>query len=223
MFTEKMPTINTSAVTRPKWTNKLQEVLLLRDASGSMEGAKAAEAGQASVALMEELSNPCNKGGFKAAVIDFGTDARLVHDLSPATQLAGGVQPLVADGASTNMTAALQMALEMLQRCELGAELESRRLRPVVIVLTDGRHNAGGSPLAVGGQVKAIADVITVAFGEDADEGLLKSLATSIEHFCRCTDGKELRRFLAAVGATLTASRLAGKNATQALAAVAQQ
>lgn len=58
------------------------------------------------------------------------------------------------------------------------------------------------------------------AFGEDADEELLRSLASTAAHFFRCSSGRELRQFLAAVGATVTGTMAAGVNATEALSVI---
>jgi hypothetical protein len=65
-----------------------------------------------------------------------------------------------------------------------------------------------------------IADLVTVAFGDDADGRLLRSLATSAGHFYRCSSGRQLRAFLAAVGTTLTTAMSSGTGATQALTTI---
>jgi len=67
-----------------------------------------------------------------------------------------------------------------------------------------------------------VADLVTVAFGAEADERLLRDLATSSQHFYRCRKGRELRTFLAAVGATLSGTLTQGVNATQALGEIRQ-
>jgi uncharacterized protein YegL len=90
-------------------------------------------------------------------------------------------------------------------------------LRPVVLIFTDGCHNTGPGPKDVADRLKQKADFVTVAFGSDADEALLRSLASTPQHFYRCANGRELRQFLAAVGATMTATMAAKTNATQAL------
>ena len=62
----------------------------------------------------------------------------------------------------------------------------------------------------------------TVAYGGDADEDLLRRLASSPQHSFRCRDGKELRAFLATVGATLSASIPRGIDPKQALSEIKQ-
>jgi hypothetical protein len=91
------------------------------------------------------------------------------------------------------------------------------------MLYSDGGHNTGPHPRTIGAQLKAIADVVTIAFGSDADEALLLELATSPQHFYRCRSGKELRCFLAAVGATISGTLSAGVNATNALSQIRQQ
>jgi len=98
--------------------------------------------------------------------------------------------------------------------------LEVQHLRSVVILFTDGQHNTGPGPRAVAREVREKADLVTVAFGGDADEALLKELATSPQHFYRCKNGRELRAFLAAVGATMSQTLGARQNATQALSQI---
>ncbi|MCL4808609.1 MAG: hypothetical protein KJ062_12610, partial [Thermoanaerobaculia bacterium] len=70
--------------------------------------------------------------------------------------------------------------------------------------------------------LKAVADVVTVAFGSDADETFLREIASSPAHAYRCRDGRELRKFFAAVGATLTRSVAAGVPAAGPLGTIAR-
>ena len=62
--------------------------------------------------------------------------------------------------------------------------------------------------------------MVTVAFGSDADEAFLREIASSPAHAYRCRDGRELRKFFAAVGATLTHSIAAGVPAAGPLASI---
>jgi uncharacterized protein YegL len=227
MFTQNSgnPTIN-GGLRRPDWIcqNCHQHVFLTRDGSGSMAGQKGEEASRASSDLVAELASPSNKNGFYVTVIDFNTEAETVHAKSAANSLSGNVRPLGAWllSGGTNITAGLHMASEMIDSDAKGKEQGVRWLRPVVICFTDGQHNTGPSPETVATELKNKADLVMVAFGTDADEAELKRLATSPQHFYRCSNGVELRRFLAAVGATISASLAAGVNSTQALGKVKQ-
>ncbi|OQC41332.1 MAG: von Willebrand factor type A domain protein [Deltaproteobacteria bacterium ADurb.Bin058] len=206
---------------RPLWVSSKakQNVVLVRDASGSMYGAKADDASAASADLISELAKPCNKDAFSVALVDFAEET-VSSNLEKATALNGKVVPFTVGtlGSCTNITAGLDAALTILQLAPTEEGVVS--LRPVVIAFTDGQHNVGPQPQAVATRIKALADLVTVAFGEDADEVLMKSLATSPQHFYRCQSGIELRAFLAAVGATITGTLAAGANATDQLARI---
>ena len=212
---------------RPNWIcgNAKQREVFVRDRSGSMNGQKAKDASAASLDLVAELAESANKDGFYVAIVDFASNAKTVHELEKATFLNGNVTPLSVGlfGGSTNITSGLEDALSILENAEKHEYQEGVTfLRPVAIIFSDGCHNVGPDPHGVATRLKGLADLVTVAFGTDADEVLLRSLATSPQHFYRCTSGRELRSFLAAVGATMTATMAAGTNATRALTTIQQ-
>ncbi len=221
---ETRATTIVSGLRRPNWIcrNAKQRTVLVRDASGSMSGQKAKDASAASLDLVAELAEPSNKDGFEVAVVDFGSHAGTTHDNMRATALNGNVTPLTVGpfSGSTSITAGLEQAEALLENAEKQNQEGVTYLRPVVILFTDGCHNHGPAPDAIAARLKQRADLVTVAFGTDADENLLRSLATTPQHFYRCSTGRDLRSFLAAVGATMTATMAAGTNSTQALAAI---
>lgn len=196
-------------------SNTKQEVAIVIDASPSMDGHKAQQAQSSCEELVAELAQPINKNGFIVTVIHFNGRATVIHPWTPASELSGMIRPLDIDSA-TNMTDALKLA---------GAELASQRrdpavryLRPVVVVLSDGLPNAGGSPVSAANDLNRQADVVMVGFGDDADEALLKALATSPQHYYRVSNGAELRHFMAQVGDTLTIGMAQKRDATRPLA-----
>jgi len=211
---------------RPNWIcrNVRQNVVIIRDKSSSMSGKKTKDASNACLDLVAELAEPTNKDGFYVGVVDFASNSKVVHDLVKATTLHGVVDSLSLgiSGGSTNITAGLEDALSILEKAKKQNYENLTYLRPVGIIFTDGCHNKGPEPHKIANRLKSIADLVTVAFGSDADEGLMRSLATSPQHFYRCSTGRELRTFLAAVGATMTATLAVGKNATQALTTIQQ-
>jgi len=213
-------------VQRPEWicSDKKQNTVLVRDKSGSMFGEKADDASAASLDLVAELASPSNKDGFNVAVVDFAHRSKVVHSLEKATALNGNVKPLKVGffGGSTNITAGLEDALSILETAAEKGEKGIVYLRPVVILFSDGCHNEGPEPYAVANELKDRADLVACAFGNDADEELLRSLASTPQHFYRCSTGRELRAFLASVGATMTTTMAAGMNATQALTKIQQ-
>ena len=209
---------------RPPWIcrNVSQIVIFARDKSDSMQGEKADDASRASIDLVEELASPENKDGFLVAVVDFAEVSSIRHEIAKATALNGKIASLSEGGfgPATNITDALDAASSVLAKADQQTRDGLAFLRAVVILLTDGKHNRGPSPEVAANRLKAAADLVTVAFGYDADEAMLKRLATSPQHAYRCGNGKELRAFLAAVGSTLTGTMAARTNATQALTMV---
>jgi uncharacterized protein YegL len=222
----KPTTIIRSGLRRPNWLcrNVKQTVVLVRDSSSSMCGNKAREASAANSDLVSELAQPVNKDGFNVAMVDFSTKSEIVHKLQPATTLDGRVCQISAGrlGGNTSITAGLEDASAVLKKAEMETEEGIVQLRPVIILFSDGHHNCGPPPHGIADRLKGKADLVTVAFGGDADEGLLRDLASTPQHFYRCSSGRELRAFLAAVGATMTATMSAGTNATQALINIQQ-
>jgi len=210
-----------SGLTRPGWTKqqKVQIALLARDASSSMAGEKARDAEAASSGLVAALAAPENRDAFSVGVIDFASDVRIAAPITKARDLVNAMPALGASG-HTNITGALVEAKRLLgaNAAMAGGGLPS--VRPVVLLFSDGQHNVGDTPHAAAAALKAEADVVTVAFGSDADETLLIAIATSPNHFYRCRDGKELRKFFAAVGGTLSRSLANGVNAGAALATI---
>jgi len=209
---------------RPNWfvSKIIQLLILVRDVSSSMRGSKGKEAEVASEALVVEIASQQNNGMFMVSIVDFGDNARLIHDPTPANQLAGGIKPMKI-GGGTNITSGLEVALSILKSQENVVEPNVKRLKPVVITLSDGGHNIGPASelIALAESVKAIADHVTVGFGSDSDDKMLKTLATSPQHFYKIKEsGKELKVFLAAVGQTLTATMSQQMNATVALTQV---
>jgi uncharacterized protein YegL len=222
----KAMSVITRGVYRPKWVcgNAKQVAVVVGDDSGSMEGRKAEDASAAMQDFVGELAQPCNKDGFFAAVVHFSSDSEVVNDLEKVTSMIGKIKPLEARGGSTNITAGLNDALRILDQAEKQNQNQDGviYLRPVVLLFSDGEHNDGPPPQPVADQIKQKADLVTVAFGSDADEALLRSLASTPQHFYRCSSGRQLRQFLAAVGATMTATMAARTNATQALTTIRQ-
>ena len=80
-----------------------------------MSGEKARDASAASTDLVNELAQPVNRDGFEIAVIDFDDSANVVHDVSPATTLEGGVKSIKVAGG-TNITSGLKIAFDIINR-----------------------------------------------------------------------------------------------------------
>ncbi len=208
-----------TALKRPDWicSKVRQEVIVMRDASPSMnEKDKAKQAVAACNEMMDALAQPINKSGFYATVIDFNNTALPVHDWAPVSDLAGRIGPLEI-GNTTNITAALELGVRQLTAHKRDETFQW--LKPVGLLFSDGCHNADGTPPEeLADRFKELADLVTVAFGDDADEDLLRRLATSPQHFYRVTNGAELRNFMAKAGETLTIGMVQKKDSTIPLA-----
>ncbi len=198
-----------------------QRVVIVLDGSGSMnENNKARDASAATAGLCQELALPVNKDAFEVAVIRFSNSAKVIHPFEPASSLTGHLQPLKVgflDGA-TNLTAGLELAHKLLEPAAVAPSAAAiRHIKPLVVVMSDGMHNRGSGPIPAANRLKELADVLAVAFGDDADEEMLQAIATE-QLSVRCRTGAELRGYFAEIGRTLTVTRAAGINATVALA-----
>lgn len=194
---------------RPRWTARRQLAIILRDCSGSMNGQKARDAQAACEELVKALAGPRNKGAFDVAIIDFSDDAKVVCSPTPADTIR--IPGLNVD-SMTDITKAAQAAEKVI----LGVSED--QARPVVVLLSDGAHNGSGDPVATAENVKLHADIVSVAFGDDADEQMLTKIASSPQHFYRCQSGQELRSFFNEVGTTMSVAMHSRNNATSALA-----
>ncbi len=210
-----------SGLRRPPWIgrNCRQLAIFDRDCSPSMSGQKAKDASQACFELVRTLALPENKDGFVVSVVDFSGNAKIKHSSVPAAELAQNLKPISIPlfGGGTNITAGLEQAEALCRNTPADAQDGTRWLRPVVVLFSDGCHNTGPGPKSAAASLRKSADVVAVAYGDDADVELLRGLATSPQHFYKCKDGSDLRQFFAAVGSTMTASLAAGVNATEAL------
>lgn len=211
-----------SSVRRPGFltSRSAQFVVLARDGSPSMSGQKATDATAASVDLVAELAKPENKDGFVVAVVDFSDAPTVVNPSAKAGDLIGRIAPIDTDnGSGTNIADTLGRCHELIRERDRHLHVDRGRieLKPVVLLFSDGQPNEGGDPRPAATGLKAVADLVTVAFGSDADEAMLRDLATTPQHAYRCRNGRELRQFLASVGKTLTMTMSQGRNATVAL------
>lgn len=210
-----------------------QDVMVLFDLSGSMRNGKLRQALSGCLDLVRELAKPENNHSFSIAMIPFGSCARISRTLHEAALLSTQLTTLeslrsflvagtpVGFEKRTNITAALTAARALLrQPSNLSLGQSVAALRPVFILQSDGRHNCGPRPERIAELVKEQADLVTVAYGKDADETLLTTLATTPQHFYRCATGSVLRRLLAKIGSTLSHSIAQHKDSTHALASL---
>ena len=214
----------TIGLKRPAWVSSRvrQLAVIVGDGSPSMEGKKAADAQAAISQLVQELAAPANKGAFDVACCRFHERADVLLPIKSACDAAAevGSLRLCSGGSGTNITSGLEEAEKILDQRR---NTEVKEVDPCVLIFSDGQHNTGPRPEPVADRLKsANVTVVTIGYGNDADEDLLCRLASSPQHFFPCKDGKELRAFFAAVGATLSASVPRGIDPKQALTEINQ-
>jgi len=188
-----------------------QACLMVRDRSWSMRGTKKRDASRASQELADELACPQNGDSFRCGVVDFGNEAQTIHELCSARDLASSLRPIAIKG-STDIGAGLELAASMLALDPFIVPHGARKFDPVVVLYSDGGHNGSHCPRAAATRLKQDlrGTVVAIAFGADADEGLLRELASSPAHFYQAAAGADLRMLFAAVGRTMSASAAAG-------------
>lgn len=183
-------------------------VLLACDNSGSMAGHSMWELNQAIKELHGELVVPENRDGFFAGMISFNSSACLKQDLKLATALT--LPKLYAEGG-TNFEAALELARVTLVQFNQRPNIEGwYYLRPQVLFLSDGHSAASDETIAA---LKEVANVQSVAYGNNADLGMLSKISSDGHVHQIGTNGGELRAFLAEVGKTLSEGFQSGKSA----------
>lgn len=198
------------------------DIYWLRDCSPSMDGAKAAAANEASAQLIRELADPSNEGGFRLCVIDFAGIAELVCHLKLAHEITGPL-PLVGRPGlpgGTNFNAALNLAMD-----QIGSSTpRENSLRPILVLFSDGESNEGGCPLETASKLRSRADIVTVAFGEQADKEMLARIASPNMAFAASSEF-QFRILTRTMTGTLRRTRATGQKlpATLPLAVAAGQ
>ena len=175
-------------------------VLFVVDASGSMAAARRMEAVKGAVlSLLLDAYQRRDKVG----LISFrGTGAELLLPPTSSADAAARRLETMPTGGRTPLAAGLTEAYATLRREKLRDPLR----RPLLVVVTDGRHNAGGEPGAAAGLLRrdGVAAVVVDCESGPVRLGLALALARALGADCVDVAG------LSAAG-TVPAGRPAGR------------
>lgn len=196
-----------------------QLVCVLADNSGSMAGEKARAATQG----IREMIMECQSRGpagpersyFRLLLIRFDSQAVVdpACDMTPVRKIDPDRVDLAGNGGQTNITAALQQALDRLQPYMQSLQDHPERADhplPLVLLFSDGQHNVGASPQAVAATIKNLnLDGIPVTIAaagvsvgaDQPDEKTLREIA-SPECYYPITNAPALTAFISSVGSS---------------------
>ena len=174
-------------------------MIFVPDNSGSMSGAKAAEASQALATCLQELADPANKDGFRVSVIPYGSSAQVAHSASEPLQ---ALTTLDGNGGGTSLAPALSLA--QAEVTNYSPRVDRRLQPPVVIVFSDGQLGDSAQAEIEAKRLNQMGcKLITIGFGTDADEAQLRRLASAPDHYAFANVG-QLKSLFAMVGKTLS-------------------
>lgn len=198
----------------------IQSVVSVVDVSPSMGAEhKTEEANRAFAEFNQLLCDPQNRDGFLHGVVAFNEGAWVVSNFASPTTLAA-LNPIQPSGYGTNIGQGLAKVRELLDG--FVAPPDSELLASVLFLLSDGcTEDIAQAEREAEALKQRGCIIVTCAFGGDADDILLRRLATSHQHHGKCMTGPQLLAFLAKVGHTLRVTQRAGTNACAALASVA--
>jgi len=181
---------------------------LIADDSGSMSGQPAQEVtnGVRDLILLCQTYGGGEKNYFKVLLVKFGTSAEIMEDLTPILSVDANRIDFKGVQGATNMGAAMQLVYDKLKKHQSQDPLDPA---PIIIFWSDGQNN-GLDPLPVAEEIKRMTwpcglhpQIITCGFG-NVDENLLRTMASSPEHYKAQRNAEELRAFLGNIGTVLS-------------------
>lgn len=182
-------------------SNVKQHVLFLLDHSSSMSGQKIQELEMAMGSILLQLADPSNKGGFLVTVIPFNHGSHVLCAAEAATSVPA--LNLSASGG-TNFDSPILAAISEIEAFKARPNPDGwQYLQPQVLFLSDGQSRVSDKNIQ---DLQERANVTAVAYGADANQGILSRIASDGQVHVVGTDGGALRDFLAAVGATMVST-----------------
>jgi uncharacterized protein YegL len=183
----------------------------------------AGEKAQAATNGIREMIMECQSRGptgpersyFKLLLVRFDSDAAVdpQGDLTPVRKIDPDQIEIRGDGGQTNITAALQVALDRLRSYMQSLQDHPERAEhpvPLVILFSDGEHNVGAGPQPVADQIRQLnldGDPVVIAAagvavgGGAPDENTLRAIASG-ECYVPITNAQVLSRFISSVGSS---------------------
>ncbi len=172
------PSNHQSVSEKVEYSNGARDCVLVLDASGSMfltdwKPSRLGAAQEAAEAFVKRLKR--EQPSSRVAIVAYGDKPQLFCSLTPARSpriINQSIRRIQGLGC-TNITDGLQVALGLLSA--------SRRTSQVIL-LTDGHHNKGPSPVRIGNKLKQCAIIESVGIGgspRDVDETLLKRISSA--------------------------------------------
>lgn len=184
--------------------------ILVLDGSSSMNdpdkhgrGTKAEAVGKAVQELIERLKKSTRKQDFWLALVAF--DNKVETRLQPTPVLDIDAQRIMTNpylGGTTAIGDALDTGAKIAETF-LGQKGDLDR-SVIIMIMSDGNNNSGKDPMSIADGIKAkydskLVEIVSVAYGADADKETLKRLATDPNRgFCETDEAERLRNFFAA-------------------------
>ncbi len=183
-------TRNRSVLSGSSSTRLTGSTVLLIDCSYSMDGQKLREAKAAASTYVTEAE----REGHAVALVGFGTQAERITPFGASPQQVAAALAALQTSGSTNMTAALTLAGQLLS----GA---SPTLS--IVVITDGMPNNSQTALSEGTRLKAQGIAIHTVSIPTADDAFLAQLAGEPTRVTKLASASELPEALRTVARRL--------------------
>lgn len=148
------------------------DIMLTVDTSGSMAGANLDAAKAAATAFLDVI----DFGFDQVGIVGFSSESRLLAGLTADRARLDPVIAQLAAAGGTDIAAGVDEARHVFKNPG-----HRPGTTPVIVVMTDGRNNAGGSIAVLAARLAKNegARVFTIGFGTDVDAGTLTRMASS--------------------------------------------
>jgi len=166
--------------------------------------------------MMALLADPSNRDAFLVSVVTFDDTAKVISRHAKAADLVGKVA--VTGHGGTDVAAALR-EINQMRASRVFQANQFALAAPGGVLMSDGCTSDPDAARREADLAKRDGvTVFTVAFGGDADLGLLQQLASHAGLCQQAFNGDEFKRILAVVGQTLRDSQRTGQHPAAALA-----